>query len=180
MSSDRIEIVRELRALEKFCAFPSGMSGEDRERYLKDYLADIQEYPLDAIRNACAEWRRSGSVKFPTSGALIPIIRRFVVQERPQGAEPWRELADDEYSTLTVREKIRHHQILAHEARRKAGPMFRNTTRGGPITKTSGQHIPAEEMPDIWRRWNKIAENHEAEAKRLRGHLREPSRMAAQ
>lgn len=165
MSSDRIEIVKELRALEKFCAFPSGMTGEDRERYLKDYLSDIQEFPLDAIRSACAEWRKSGSVKFPTSGMLIPIIKRFIGAPKDERLEPWRALTDDEYRALGLPEKIRHHQILANQARRKAGPMWKN-----------GRPAAPDELPDIWHSWTRQAENHEAEASRLRKHLR-PSSM---
>jgi len=167
MSSDRIEIVKELRALEKFCAFPSGMTGEDRERYLKDYLADVQEYPLEAIRNACAEWRKSGNVKFPTPGMLIPIVRRFMGSAASERDEPWKPLSDGAYDALSLPEKIRHHRILAHEARRKAGPMWRN-----------GKPCRAEEMPEIWRSWNRRAENHETEIGRLQS-IRLRARMAA-
>lgn len=175
--SDRIEIIKELRALEKFCAFPASLTGEDRERYLKDYLADIQEFPVDAIRSACAEWRKSGSTKFPTSGLLIPIIRRFIGAPKSERAQPWYPAGRDEFHGMTVREKIRELSILAHEARSKAGPMFRNTTQGKRI---AGVHLAAEEMPDTHRRWTAEAERLEGEIGRLRGVLRTPYAQAAE
>jgi len=165
MSSDRIEIIKELRALEKFCAFPSGMNGEDRERYLKDYLADIQDFPLDAVKSACAEWRKSGSVKFPTSGMLIPIIRRFMGAPKDERMEPWKPLSDLAYDALSLPEKIRHHRIMAGQARLKAGPMWKN-----------GRAAEPSELPATWHEWTARAQNHDREADRLRSHLR-PSSM---
>lgn len=175
--SDRIEIIKELRALEKFCAFPASLIGEDRERFLKDYLADIQEFPLDAIRSACAEWRKSGSTKFPTSGLLIPLIRRFVGAPKSERSQPWAPASPGEFRDMPVRDKLRELQILAHAARSKAGPMFRNTSRG---SKIGGKHLTPEEMPDTFRRWNAEAERLEGEIKRLREILRTPYQQAAE
>lgn len=169
MASERIEIIKELRALEQFCTFKSVRSGEEQERFLKDYLADIQEYPLEAIQRACAAWRKSGATKFPTSGQLIPLIRQHVSEDRGPRLQPWRELSDDEYAALPLRDKIRHHEILAHDAARKAGPQWLN---GKPATP--------EEMPPTWHRWLEIARNHRAEAKRLKAYLRSPAPLAAE
>lgn len=169
MSSDRIEIIRELRALEKFCAFPPNMNGEDRERFLKDYLADIQEFPLSAIQKACQKWRTSGQAKFPTPGQLIPLIRGCMAAEPRESVEVWRPLSDDEYRALTVREKIRHHQILSHEAYTKAGPMFRNTSQG---PRMSGVHLTPDEMDANYRKWTDLGKHHAQEAHRLRQYVR--------
>ncbi len=178
--SDRIEIIKELRALESFCAFPRQMSGEERERFMKDYLADIQEFPLAAIRSACAEWRRSGNAKFPISGQLIPVIRRFVgADERRSKAQPWSPAAREEFRDMSVRDKIRELTILAHEARTKAGPMFRNTTPKGSA-KVSGVHLSADQMPDTYRRWTAEAERLEAEIGRLRKIVATPYAQAAE
>lgn len=169
--SDRIEIIKELRALEKFCAFPPNMSGEERERFLKDYLADIQEFPIDAIRKACQRWRQMGQTKFPVPGQLMGLIRLFV-SDAPKGggrAEAWSPLDDEEYEALSLRGKIEHQRILANLARRKAGPMWLN---GKPATP--------DELPDRWHEWTKRAENHEAEATRLSGYMRRPMAMAAE
>ena len=169
MSSDRIEIIRELRALEKFCAFPPNMNGEDRERFLKDYLADIQEFPLPAIQKACQKWRQSGQTKFPVPGQLIPLIRGCIAAEPVARERPWGALADHEYEALSLRGKIEHQRILAHQARRKAGPMWLNGRPAGP-----------DELPDRWHEWTKRADNHEAEAARLSKYLRTPQGLAAE
>ena len=169
MSSPRIEIVKELRALEQFCTFKAVRSGEESERFLKDYLADIQDFPLEAIQKACAEWRKSGSTRFPTPGQLIPLIRQHVAAPTPERAEPWKPLSDLAYDELSLRDKIRHHRILANEARRKAGPMWLNGRPAGP-----------EELPPRWHEWSARAENHEAEAQRLSRFLRHPQAQAAE
>lgn len=169
MSSHRIEIIKELRALEQFCTFKAVRTGEESERFLRDYLADIEELPLEAIKKACAKWRQSGQTKFPVPGQLIPLIRGCMAAEPKARAEAWRPLDNAEYDALSLPEKIRHHRILSHEARLKAGPMWCN---GGPTT--------AEQMPDIWRSWNARAENHEAEVGRLKGFLRRSTAMAAE
>lgn len=82
-----------------------------------------------------------------------------------------------DFHTLSVRDKIRELTIQAHEARTKAGPMFRNTSAGGRI---AGKHLTADEMPDTWRRWNAEAERLEAEIKRLREITRRPFAQAAE
>lgn len=177
--SDRIEIIKELRALEQFCAFPPKMSGEDRERFLKDYLADVQEFPFSAIQAACAAWRRTGSTKFPTPGQLIPLIKHALPLDKGEAPLAWRELSHPEYNSLSLREKIRHRTILAHEARRKAGPMWK-TPAGSGLKRPTPGHIHPDAMPDTYRRWSAIAEAHEAEAKRLRTFLGRDERLAAE
>lgn len=168
MASNRIEIVKELRALEQFCTFKAVRSGEEQERFLKDYLADIQEFPLEAIQKACGKWRQSGQVKFPTPGQLIPLIRGCMAAEPGRHVEFWRELTDAEYEALSLRGKIEHQRILANLARRKAGPMWLN-----------GKPAAPDELPQRWHEWTKRADNHEAEATRLGRFLRHPQ-MAAE
>ena len=70
--------------------------------------------------------------------------------------QPWSPPSDADYDSLTLRGKIREHQILANEAAVRAGPMFR-----------SGKHLTADEMSDDWRRLRAKAANHHAEVKRL-------------
>lgn len=76
---------------------------------------------------------------------------------------------DNDFRSLSVRDKLRELQIQAHDCRTKAGPMF-----------CSGKHLAAEEMPDTWRRWNAEAERIEAEIKRLREIVRTPYQQAAE
>lgn len=136
---------------------------------MKDYLADIEEFPIEAIQKACADWRRSGVTKFPTSGQLIPMIRKHLVEQLQERIGPWQQLNDDAYEALSLREKIRHHRILANEARRKAGPMWAN-----------GKPAEAEEMPPRWHEWSRKAEDHGAEAQRLMRFLKHPMVQAAE
>lgn len=168
MSSPRIEIVKELRALEQFCTFKAIRTGEESERFLKDYLADVQEHPLEAIQKACAEWRKSGATRFPTPGQLIPLIRKHVAVERSAGRPaPWRPLSDEAYERLTLAEKVRHHRIAASEARRKAGPMWKNPPGGADLRRAAPGHVAPEAMSERWRLWSARADNHDAEARRL-------------
>lgn len=168
MASDRIEIVKELRALEQFCTFKAVRTGEEQERYMLDYLADIQEYPLEAIRKACAEWRKSGVTKFPSSGQLIPMIRKHVTEERAQPVREWRPISDEEYERLSVRDKIRHRLILAKEARVEAS------------AKTHGWDRNILTAPPAYRHWMDVAAGHEREAMRLRQFITQPGALTPQ
>lgn len=169
MASHRIEIINELRALEQFCTFKAVRTADEQNRFLADYLADIQEFPLEAIQKACGEWRKSGATKFPVPGQLLPLIRKHVAEERAPAPKAWQPISDAEYGALSLRDKIRHQRILAHEASRKAGPQWAN-----------GQPVAAEDMPPTWRRWREIASGHHAEALRLSGFLRQPAAVAAE
>jgi len=145
---------------------------------MADWCNDLAQFPVDAIAAGCRAWRHSGETKFPTAGRLLPLVRAAMPSAPSERVEVWRELSDAEYANLSVREKIRHRTILAHEARSKAGPMYRNTT-GGMSKPTDGRLTP-EEMPGTWRHWSQIAEGHEAEAQRLREVLRRPAYAAAE
>lgn len=84
--------------------------------------------------------------------------------------ETWRPLSDAEYAGLSLRGKVEHHRILAHEARRKAGPMWKD-----------GRPAEPHELSQRWHEWTQRAEWHEAESARLAKHMRPaPSAMAAE
>lgn len=176
--AEKTQIIDAIEALAVHCR-PPLMSIEQREMWMRDWCADLAKYPADAIANACRKWRHGGQTKFPTPGQLMPIIRESLPTERGQRVEPWRELSDAEYQQLSIREKMRHRQILAHEARGKAGPMFRNLSQGGAMDRAKGEHIPPDAMPETHRHWTSIAEAHEAEYKRLRDITREEYRGTA-
>lgn len=177
--ADKSEIIDCIEALAVHCR-PPLMEVEQRMLWLRDWCNDLAQFPLEAVANACRKWRHSGAVKFPTPGQLLPLVRDSLPGQKGEQVQVWRELSDDEYAKLTLREKIRHRTIQAHEARLKAGPMFRNTSAGPGITKASGAHLQPDEMPPVWRKWNELADSHEAEAKRLREFLRSSERMAAE
>lgn len=176
--ADKTEIADAIEALALHCR-PPLMAVDQRLLWLRDWCTDLAEFPIEAVQAACRKWRHSAAAKFPTPGQLLPLVRESLPAEKTGAVEVWRELSDSEYRALTVREKIRHCTILAHEARIKAGPMLVNTTLRGS-SRISGKHLTSEEMPDTWRRWTAIAEGHEAEAKRLREILRTPMSVAAE
>jgi hypothetical protein len=94
------------------------MSVEQRTALDAGLVQRPRRIPAEAIGNACRKWRHSGQTKFPTAGLSCPMVREGPARpsERAAGVERWRELSEAEYQALTVREKIRHHQILAHAA----------------------------------------------------------------
>lgn len=69
-----------------------------------------------------------------------------------------RDITPQVYGTLSLSERIRHHQIAAGDLRRQAGPMFR-----------SGAHLERHQMPREWHDAIAEAERHEATAQRLMG-----------
>ena len=160
--ADLSEIIAEIDSLAVHCR-PPLMSVDEQSRWKADWCADLREYPIEAIRTACQRWRNGTDRKFPLPGQLRPLVvaaTRTTDRETAEASQPWKPLNDAEYNALTLREKIRHHQILAAEASGKAGPMWRG-----------GQPATAEEMPDSWRIWRQQAANHYAEVQRLRQYL---------
>jgi len=164
--ASKAHVVNEIEALENHFMRPVRQP-DQQERWMRDYIEDLKEFPDETVTTACKRWRQSGAPRFPTSGQL----RTICVQIAPVGGgdkvEPWRPVSDEEYSRMTLREKIRHHSILAHEARGKAGPMWK-----------SGRHMMPEDMPATWRNWRERASNHDAEVMRLRAFLKTEEQRA--
>lgn len=158
--AERNDIADAIEGLAVHCR-PPLMTVEDKTRWVADWCEDLREYPIDAIRLACNRWRNGNNRKFPMPGQLRPMIQAVLVRTndpgKPNQNEQWRPLTDDEYRSLSLNGKIRHHQILAAQARQKAGPMWMN-----------GRHMMPEDMPQEWRELRQRAANHEAEVKRLR------------
>lgn len=176
----KAEILPEIEALAIHCR-PPLMEAEHRAMWLRDWCADLAEYPMDAIRVGCRKWRQSGATKFPTAGQLMPLIRASVAVEREAPVQPWRAATEDEYREMSVREKIREHLILAHEAFSKAGPMFRNTSGGGSMFRAKGEHLTPEQMSPEHHRWVAEGKRHREEAYRLRQYMSDkPLAVAAQ
>lgn len=166
--AERVEIVAELEALETHCRAPL-MSVEQRQAWMRDWCDDLAEFPIEAIRLACRDWRRGQDRKFPLPGQLLPLVRAKVSQRQEGDADnkPWEPLSDLAYDALSLSEKVRHQKILGAEALRKAGPQWAN-----------GKPVAADDMPSDWHTWRRTAANHFDEAKRLEGKLR-ASRSAA-
>lgn len=170
--ADHHEIREEIEALAVHCR-PPLMSVEDRARWAADWCDDLKDYPIDAIRHACRKWRMGTVSKFPMLGQLLPLIRAADHEAAARGRkdEAWRPLTDDEYRGLTLREKIRHHQILAHQARTKAGPMWTEGEKGRPLTR--------DQMPQRWHELQAQADGHDAEVRRLRAMIRPDPEVVA-
>lgn len=156
--AEPIEVIDEIEALTVHCR-PPIMSVEQRARWQQDWARDLAKLPLQAIQNAFRQWRQSENTKFPTPGQIIPMIERMSrpAGEAAEGAQVWRyDVGGDEYRSMSLHDKIRHHRIAACHCRRSAGPM---PHLGSPIDKA--------DMPPEWHEWRRKAENHDAEAQRL-------------
>jgi hypothetical protein len=178
--ADKSQIQDVIESLAVHCR-PPLMSIEQRLLWLRTWAEDLQEYPIEAVAQACRQWRQSEATKFPTPGQLMPLVKACLPSERTERAEVWREASPEEYRAMSIREKIREHQILGHNAFSKAGPMFRNTTGSGPITKASGTHLEPGDMPDSHAAWIAEGKRHNEEIRRLRQYLNgTPLAVAAQ
>lgn len=167
---DRLDIATEIEALAAHCR-PPLMTVEQRAMWLRDWCDDLRDFDIEAIKAGCRAYRQSGQGKFPTPGQLLPLIRGGQMPANTgQRVEVWRVLDEAEYQALDLRAKIRHQTILAHEARTKVGPMFRNSLGEG--IRSGGVHLTPDDMPPASKRWADIARGHEAEAGRLRQYLR--------
>lgn len=167
--AEKSQIIDAIEALAVHCR-PPIMSVEQRSLWMRDWASDLSEFPLEAITNACRKWRMSGASKFPTPGQIMPLVRESLPAERREAVRVWRQATPDEYANMTIREKIRELQILAHDAFSKAGPMFRNTS-AGHMGRASGVHLPAEEMPGAHAAWISEGQRHNDEIKRLRQYI---------
>lgn len=162
--AEKHEVIEAIEALATHCR-PPLMGVEERVRWVMDWCADLKEFPIENVRIACQRWRQGDDRKFPMPGQLIPMIRATLrVADDGGKPQPWRPLSDDEYRNLTVREKIRHHQILAHEAMGKGGPMYRQAA----TVNQRGTHLTPDDMPAEWHEGRREAAFHHAEIKRLR------------
>lgn len=156
MATD-IEIRGELEALGTHCRAPL-METNQRALWLRDWCADLAEYPIEAIRTACRRYRNSEATKFPTPGQLIPMVKSAAKPELRAGVKalPWEPATQEAYEALSLTEKIFENRALAKIAYRKAGPMWKH---GRPATP--------EELGPVWRAYNDQAVAYEAEAARL-------------
>ena len=137
---------------------PPIMDNAARSRWLEDWCSDLSEYPIQAIKTASRRWREGTNPKFPLLGQFIGLIKavNFSGKGQTGGDRAWRTVSPDEYHAMSMRDKARHHQIMAHATRRKAGPMW-----------TNGRHVAADEMPQAWHDLQAEALRHERHAKKL-------------
>jgi hypothetical protein len=162
--ADRNEIIDALESLAVHCR-PPLMSVEDRSRWMADWCEDLKNCDATAIKTACQRWRMGSDRKFPMAGQLLPLVRAVTVSTPSSSdtEEQWRPLSDAEYESLSLREKVRHHRIMASECRIKAGPMWRN-----------GTHAEPEQLPEKWHEFQAKARGHDEEARRLNNFMRRP------
>lgn len=164
--AEKTEIVDAIEALGVHCR-PPLMEVEQRTSWMRDWISDLVQFPIEAITNGCRKWRHSGATKFPTAGQLLPLIRASMPAEKVEAVQQWRPLSDSEYEALSLSEKIRHHQILAHESSLKAGPMWRD-----------GRPLHMDQMSPDYHEHMTRSRHHSAEVKRLREYMKRPQDAA--
>lgn len=156
--ADHREIIEEIEALTVHCR-PPVMSIEQRARWQMDWAQDLAKYPLESIQQVFRQWRQSEIAKFPMPGQILPILDRMSRKpdaEMSESVAEWHyDISDEEYRSLSLNDKIRHHRIAAIHCRRKAGPMPHRAL------------VRKEDMPREWHEWRDRAFNHDAEAQRL-------------
>jgi len=176
------EIVSEIEALAVHCP-PRLMTTEARALWMRDWCSDLSSFPIAAIRAAFTAWRSGENPRFPTAGQVLPMVRANTPRKdgpKVQAPDPWAPISDAEYELLSLSEKVRHLLILAAEARRKAGPMWKNPPSGTSMARPVAGHVHPDDVSDQWREWSARATNYEAEAERLKRIIRkEPARLSA-
>jgi hypothetical protein len=166
--AEKHEVIEAIEALATHCR-PPLMGVEERVAWVMDWCHDLRDFPIENVRMACQRWRQGDDRKFPMPGQLLPLVRATMRREESGGRpEPWRPVSDGEYQGMTVREKIRHHQIMLAEAGNRGGPMFRQNGAGG-----KAEHLTADQMPPKWHDAQAEKAFHNAEIKRLRGFMQE-------
>jgi hypothetical protein len=180
--AQQTEIISEIEALAVHCP-PRMMTTEARALWMRDWCSDLSSFPVSAIRAAFTSWRNGDNARFPTPGQILPMVRANTPrQEGPKirAPDPWAPISDAEYELLSLSEKVRHQLILAAEAGRRAGPMWKNPEGGSSMARPVAGHTPPESLSDDWHEWTARAANHKAEAARLQRIIRkEPARLSA-
>lgn len=160
MKTAKQDIIEELDALQEQY-WPRPVRTQDQhERFLRDYLRDLDGFAAETVRLACTNWRCSDATKFPTPGQLLKLVKALVPKLSAESFEPWATITDAAYSALSLSAKIRHHQILGQDERLKAGPMW--------IGEKNGRPAAPGELSQAWRTHTDRANGHFAEVKRLR------------
>lgn len=141
---------------------PPIMDNAARSRWLEDWCSDLSEYPIQAIKTAVRRWREGTNPKFPLLGQFLPLVKAVNFSGKgPSGGDvAWRRATPEEYHAMSIREKIRHHQIMAMTLRRQAGPMW-----------AGKRHIAADRMPRAWHDLQTAAKQQESHAAKLREQL---------
>ncbi len=180
--AQQTEIISEIEALAVHCP-PRMMTTEARALWMRDWCSDLSSFPIAAIRAAFTAWRSGDNPRFPTAGQVLPMVRANTPRKdgpKVQAPDPWAPISDAEFELLSISEKARHLLILAAEARRKAGPMWKNPPSGASMTRPVAGHVHPDDVSDEWREWSARAANYEAEAERLKRIIRkEPARLSA-
>jgi len=59
--------------------YPMQAMTTDQERlFWADYLADLKDWPIQTVEQACSRWRQSAERFFPTPGQIAEICRKIV------------------------------------------------------------------------------------------------------
>lgn len=115
--------------------------------WLSDWYADLEGFAPGQIADACDAWRRSDAKAFPRSRDLTARMQTGPARS-VERAETWRQMSDHQLADLSLRDKIRYHELAAYHA-------------------MSGWRSATRQVDDDWRRRARIRDNHVREAKRL-------------
>lgn len=127
-------------------------------KVLEAKLGDLDRTPEPAkwVATVCDNWLKSltsREFKFPAPDQLANMAEVYRPKSDKPKPEPWAPLNSESYNGLTMADKWRHCQILGMEFRKKAGFMRRDVAE------------PYD--PEAWAKYTPLAEQAEAEAKRL-------------
>lgn len=92
-------------------------------------------------------------------GAARAIKNLGYVLRRPDRNAGWKPVGDIEYDTMSIRDKIRHHEILAGKVMDDAWPLYRAHSRD----------LAELRKHEAWNALERAEAAHHAEAKRLHG-----------
>lgn len=109
----RIEIADEITALATHFPKPR-RTPDEAARWLEDYVDSLEPFGLDAVKVACIDWRGGDAVSMAKPGQLAALAKRIAERGKVKAEnKPWKRISDEEYEALTLRDKARHHAILA-------------------------------------------------------------------
>ncbi len=124
---------------------------------IRQYERALSGCDVETVRKACEVWQyERESKRFPYPNEFLNCIQ--VVKRKPadtSASEPWRQVAKGDYDAMTVSEKERYLQILAHEYRTLGGGMYGRGKGEGWV------------HPERAAKYHPLADRCEAEAKRL-------------
>lgn len=143
--ADRLEIIDALESLAVHCRLPL-MDVDARSRWMQTWCEDLRDFPVEAIKTACRNWRQGEITKFPTPGQLLPMVRSALPRAKLEGSNnaPWAWPSDAELDAMPISEQRRNHLIMASQCRSRVGPMNADREHPRPEWLVRAAHHDSE------------------------------------